>query len=144
MICCKIIANFRVVDNKVMLLCSALSKKGSWFWDGYNLYFADIEGSTNEKKVMKMVKHAGFTSAYIDVYSVDNEPNDTEEAKAWVGDKLFRIYYKQFEDEHQQVLQETRDGLNQLTAEVRQMIKESMEKKKQKNKKKPKSKKDGG
>ena len=143
MICCKIITNFKAEAERFISLCSLLEKKGSWLWDGYNLFFADIEGSTDEKTVKRLVKKAGFTSFYIEVYDAYNEPHDNEEIKSWVADKLCKIYYKKFEDDNQQGLQEIKEGLTQLNDEVRQMIKKAHEQK-TKSKKKPKSKKDGG
>ena len=144
MICCKIITNLQAEPEKFNTLRSLLGKKGTWLWNGYNLYFADIEGPTDEKSIMRLVKKAGFTSAYIDVFNERNEPHDNEEVKAWVADKLFKIYYKKFEDDNQKVLQEAYKVLNQLNQEVRDMIKQAETKSKKQKKKKPKSKKDGG
>lgn len=124
MICCKIITNFSAKEGSFDQLCTLLGKKGSWMWDSGNLYFADTEGDTDKKTIMRIVKKAGYEDAYIYIYDKDNEPRENEEHKAWIADKLVKIYYLQFERENQKVLQETSQGLDQLNEELNHMIKE--------------------
>ena len=126
MICCKIITNFSTEQGNFGQLCSFLGKKGSWMWHGGSMYFADVEGPTDEKTIIKLVKKAGYKQPYVDVYDANNEPHDNDEVHAWVADKLMKIYYLQFERDNQQVLQETSKGLQELNRELDNMIREAI------------------
>ncbi len=127
MICCRIITNFLAEQGHFSQLCKFLGKKGDWMWHSDSLYFADTEGSTDEKTIMRLVKKAGYKQPYIEVYDKDNEPHDNDEIKAWVADKLIKIYYLQFERDHQKVLQETSKGLQELNKEIDAIIREAIE-----------------
>ncbi len=131
MICCKIITNFNAEHGNFGQLCSFLGKKGSWIWDGNSLYFADIDGPTDEKTVMRLIKKAGYQKAYIDVYDKDNEPRESDELKSWVADKLMKIYYLQFERKNQEILRETNRGLQELNQELDKIIREAAAKQSQ-------------
>lgn len=129
MICCKIITNYSDPNGSFKKLCELLGKKGDWMWDGSALYFSDVEGDITEKQVYGMVKKAGYTKSYIEVYSAENEPHETDEVKNWVADKLMKIYYLDYERKNQQILRETKQGLEEINQELDTLIEEALKQK---------------
>jgi hypothetical protein len=124
MICCKIITDYNNTNASFSKLCELLSKKGDWTWNGDSLFFADTEGSTDEKTIIRCVKKAGYTKVFVNVYDKDNEPHENESIKGWITDKVVKIYYKQFEDNNRAVLLETKKGLDEIEQEVNGLIRE--------------------
>lgn len=125
MICCKIITDYNGNTGSFGSLCTLLGKKGDWIWNGDAIFFADIEGSTNERSIINCVKKAGYTKVYVDVYDRNNEPHENEDVKSWITDKVFQIYYKQFEEKNQAVLMETKRGLDEIEQELDNLIREA-------------------
>ena len=131
MICCKIIANFNDKEGSFIDLCKRLAKKGDWMWRNGDMFFADTEGPTDEKAVIRMVKKAGYKKVYVDIYDVDNEPRESDDIKSWLGNRVMKIYYNQYEREHQQAMRETKVQLDALEAELDGIIREAIDKQKE-------------
>lgn len=117
MICCKIITDFNNPTASFRELLEALARNGEVRWEQNNLLFADVTGSMCESKVKSIIKKAGYTKYYIDVYSRDNQPRETDDSvKSWLMDKITKITYKEFEQMKQDTFKETSKGLDQLEA----------------------------
>lgn len=128
MICCKIIADYNNTQGSFDKLCELLGEKGDWFWCNDTMYFADTEGSTEEKHVVRAIKKAGYTKYFIDVYDEKNEPREGEEAYSWIADKVAKITYKNFMVQNEKVLLQTKEGLDVLEKELDGLIADAMKK----------------
>ena len=132
MICCKIIADYNNPQGSFDKLCELLGKKGDWMWESGAMFFADTEGPTEEKQVIQCVKKAGYTKYYIDVYDEKNEPREGEVAYGWIAGNVAKITYAKFEEQHREVLLQTKEGLNQVEKELDSLIDEAIKKLEQK------------
>ena len=65
----------------------------------------------------------------MDIYSKDNQPQESELINGWLTDKLIKINYATYERENQKMLQDTMRGLEMLEAYVdRQLEQQKQEK----------------
>ena len=118
MICCKIVTNFSSVEGKFSELLQKLGSKGSVLWEGNNLYFADVENDTDEKKLTSILKRCGYKKSFIDEYWKDNLPHESDNINGWVNDKLIKICYNKYQQESQEVFKNVSKGLDILNAEI--------------------------
>ena len=131
MICCKIIAEYANKSGKCSLLMNRLSQHGDVLWEGdsESLFFGDtVSCNMTEKKIINIVKKCGYTKVYVDIFTEENPPRETESTNGWIFDKLTRINYIIYERENQKMLRDTMIGLDMLNEEIDRLRNESAEK----------------
>lgn len=115
MICCKIIADYENKKASFSGLLKKLSQYAETLWDNNCLYVGEVESDfLNEKKIIKILKLNHYSKFFIDVYSQDNQPKESEYVNGWLLDKIIKINYATYEQKNQQMLKETMIGLNEL------------------------------
>jgi len=141
MICCKIIADFENPKANFGAALQKLSKHAELLWENGYLYLGETDGDfLTEKKIINILKSNNYTKFFVDIYSKDNQPKETEFINGWLMDKIIKINYNKFEQENQEMLKNTLVGLNMLEKEVDCLLKKQQEeeedgtRKKQKNK----------
>ena len=92
--------------------------KGPWF---------QLSLFLSEKKIIRILKANKYTKFFVDIYSKDNQPNETEFINGWLTDKLIRINYNQYEKENHQMLVNTMKCLKILNEEVDYLLKKQQE-----------------
>ena len=92
------------------------------------MYLGEISTDfLSEKKIIRILKANKYTKFFVDIYSKDNQPNETEFVNGWLTDKLIRINYNQYEKENHQMLVNTMKGLEILNEEVDCLLKKQQE-----------------
>ena len=124
MICCKIIADYSNKEASFNKLCTLLGKIGDWIWESGCMYFADTEGDTDEKKIIRIVKKAGYRKVFVDCYDKDNEPQENEYVKGWLSDKVMKIYYNQVEKDNQEEFRRMQKIIQYFDKELDKAIEE--------------------
>ena len=128
MICCKVIADYDNKDASFSGVLNKISKYAEVLWDNGYLYIGEVNGDfLSEKKIIKIFKANKYTKFFVDIYSKDNQPKETDFINGWLNDKLMRINYNQYERENQQMLQDTMKGLDILDKEVDYLLKKQQE-----------------
>lgn len=136
MICCKIITDFSNTSASFGKLLNSLARIGESLWIDNCLFFADVDGNTDEKKVASAVRKAGYTKVYVDEYTKDNPPKESDYVNGWLTDKIVKIIYKQCEDKSQEIFRNTMKGLDMINVEIERLSKIKAKKaQKAKNKK---------
>ena len=125
MICCKIVANYQQVCTHFNELFEELNKYGDVLWDSRYFFFANTtDRKISEKTVQKMLKKHQITGFFLEKYSRDYQPTETDQINWWVEDKLIKIGYEETEDEHQEDLKRLSQQLDELNDMI-QTIKQS-------------------
>lgn len=125
MICCKIVANYQQVCTHFNELFEELNKYGDVLWDSRYFFFANTtDRKISEKTVQKMLKKHQITGFFLEKYSRDYQPTETDQINWWVEDKLIKIGYEETEDEHQEDLKRLSQQLDELNNMI-QTIKQS-------------------
>jgi len=118
MICCKIITDLKSKDGDFANLINNLGKKGDFIICVNTIFFADTEGTVKEKDIEKILKKSGYLKYYIDIYTKDNQPQETDEINAWLANKLITINYNLYEQESQKAFHNILEGLKILNEEI--------------------------
>ena len=106
MLCCKIIANYSDVCKNFSTLLNELNKKGSVLWKNRYFYFANTEDiKITKKTIQKIFKNCGCNEIFLEEYGKNYQPNEDDQVNWWIEDKLIKIGYVEFEEEHQKELQ---------------------------------------
>jgi len=136
MICCKIIADYDNPDGSFSKLCDCLSQKGDLLWvsSANVMFFADVSGDTDEKKVIRYVKKAGYSKVFVDVYDKKHEPHENEEVNSWIAGKVAHLIAVEFYRNNAQLIKQTKDSLLEFDNELRKFVDEACEKQKQSDK----------
>ena len=130
MICCKIIADFDNKEASFSGLLKKLSEHAEMLWEGGCLYLGETDSDfLSEKKIIKILKANKYTKFFVDIYSKENQPKETEFINGWLTDKLIKINYNKFERENQEMLRNTMIGLDMLEKEVDYLLKKQQEEK---------------
>lgn len=128
MICCKIIADYENPNADFGGALKKLSEHAEILWEGGYLYLGEINSDfLSEKKIIRILKANKYTKFFVDIYSKDNQPNETEFVNGWLTDKLIRINYNQYEKDNHQMLVNTMKGLEILNEEVDCLLKKQQE-----------------
>lgn len=130
MICCKIITDFSAENASFSELCKLLGKKGDWLWSNNALYFADIDGDTDEKKVGRAIKKAGYKKFFIDTFDEKHEPHTGDSEYWWILDKVTKIFYTEFSRKNYQILKQTQEMVKSIDKELDDLIDKAIEKQK--------------
>ena len=129
MICCKITADFNNSNGSFVDALKKLGRYADLYWEDNYLFLAETETNfLNEKKIIRILKTCGYTKFFINIYSKDNQPNDSISATCWVANKLIKINYISYEQENQKMLQNTITGLEALEGYVDVELKKQKEK----------------
>lgn len=129
MICCKIIADYNNESGSFQTLLELLANYGDVRWEQGSLFFADVSGESNERKIRNIVKKAGYTKCYIDVYDKNNTPHETDDSvNSWLMNKLLQLSYYDLENKSQKLYKEISVGLDALDKQVDEILKEEREK----------------
>lgn len=122
MICCKIIADFDNPNGSFKGLLEKLSEYGEVLWENNHLFFGETSTDfLTEKKIINILKKNNYTKFFVDIYSKDNQPKESDGINGWLNDKLIKINYNMYEKENQQMLKETMIGLDMLEKMVDQL-----------------------
>lgn len=128
MICCKIIADFDNQNANFSGMLKKISQHASVLWENKSLYVAEVDGDfLTEKRIIRILKLNNYTKVFVDIYSRDNQPEETESINWWLEDKLMKISYNQYEQENQEMLKNTMKGLKMLNQEVDVLLKQQQE-----------------
>jgi len=128
MICCKIIADFDNQNANFSGMLKKISQHASVLWENKSLYVAEVDGNfLTEKRIIRILKLNNYTKVFVDIYSRDNQPEETESINWWLEDKLMKISYNQYEQENQEMLKNTMKGLKMLNQEVDVLLKQQQE-----------------
>ena len=130
MICCKIITDFSAENASFSELCKLLGKKGDWLWSNNAMYFADIDGDTDEKKIGRIIRKAGYKKFFIDAFDEKHEPHAEDSEYMWIVDKVTKIFYTEFTRKNYQILKQTDEMVKNLDKELDKLIDEAIEKQK--------------
>lgn len=61
----------------------------------WNVVFADTTGNTTEHKIIRILKKNGYLKSYLDIYSKENPPRETDDSvNSWLLTKLTAIVIK--------------------------------------------------
>jgi len=132
MICCKIIADYENINASFSGLLNKLSKYAEVLWDNDYLYVGETKTNfLTERKIINILKANNYTKYFIDIYSKENQPKESEFVNGWLTDKLIKISYNQYEIENQKMLKETMIGLQMLEQQVDDILKQQKSKIKQ-------------
>ena len=131
MICCKITADFYNTNANFEEVLKSLGKYADLYWENNYLFLGETDTEfLTEKKIINILKKNGYTKFFVDIYSKDNQPNETDFINGWLTDKLMRINYITYEKTNQEMLKKTMEGLELLEKYVDQ----ELEKQKQQEK----------
>lgn len=121
MICCKVVTNFNDNNGDFSKLYDTLLDKGSVLWEK-SLFFYSLENNISEKTVSNIIKKCGYTKFFVDVYTQDNPPRESDFINGWLTDGLLRINTKRYEDESQEAFQKISQGLRKLNSHIDDQI----------------------
>lgn len=124
MICCKIISDFSNTNASFQKLFDSLAQIGEFLWENNSLFFADTVGNVTEKKLTSIVKKAGYTKVYIDEYTKENQPQESDYINGWLMDKIMKILYKRCEDTCQKQFRDVSAALDIIDVEIDQLYKQ--------------------
>ena len=129
MLCCKITADFNNANGDFIGAFKKLGKYADLYWENNSLFLAETDSNVlTEKKIIRILKTCGYTKFFVDIYSQDNQPNESTSICGWVANKLLKINYNLYEQENQQMLKNTLVGLNILEEYVDVELKKQQEK----------------
>lgn len=130
MICCKITADFNNASANFKGIMESLGKYADLYWENNYLFLGETETSfLTEKKIVNILKKNGCTKFFVDIYSKDNQPQESELINGWLTDKLIKINYATYERENQKMLQDTMRGLEILEAYVDHQLEQQKQEK---------------
>ena len=128
MICCKIIADYGNKEASFSGMLNMLSKYAEVLWEGGYLFLGETDtDKLTEKKIINIFKKNKYKKVFVDIYSKDNEPKESEYVNGWLTDKLIRINYNRYEKENQDMLKMAKKGLDILNEEVDFLLKQQQE-----------------
>lgn len=132
MICCKITADFNNANGSFKGVLDSLGKHADLYWENNYLFLGETDTDfLTEKKIINILKKNGYTKFFVDIYSKDNQPNETEAINGWLTDKLIKINYNTFERVNQEMLKNTMKGLEDLEEYVDQQLKQQKQQEKE-------------
>jgi len=132
MICCKITADFNNANGSFKGVLDSLGKYADLYWENNYLFLGETDTDfLTEKKIINILKKNGYTKFFVDIYSKDNQPNETEAINGWLTDKLIKINYNTFERVNQEMLKNTMKGLEDLEKYVDLQLKQQKQQEKE-------------
>ncbi len=122
MIVCKIVSKF--TEGNFKSLSKKLLEQGCSLLEKDTLYFADTESNFDRKKISRILKSCGYDNFYIEEFSKDNEPKESEYINGWIIDKIVHIIYANAEQESQEAFKNILIGLDYVNKEIEQIQKQ--------------------
>ena len=106
MICCKIVANYNNTEGNFSGLIKDLGKKGEILLFQDHLFFSDCVNNIDKKFLSKILKKNNYKEFFINEYTEENQPQESEFINGWLFDKLIKISYNMYEKVNQEKLRE--------------------------------------
>ena len=120
MICCKIVANYNSTEGNFSGLIKDLGKKGEILFQDC-LFFSDCVNNIDKKFISKVLKKNNYKEFFINEYTEENQPQESEFINGWLLDKLIKISYNMYEKVNQEKLREISDKIDFLTEELKKL-----------------------
>ena len=120
MICCKIVANYNSTEGNFSGLIKDLGKKGEILFQDC-LFFSDFVNNIDKKFISKVLKKNNYKEFFINEYTEENQPQESEFINGWLFDKLIKISYNMYEKVNQEKLREISDKIDFLTEELKKL-----------------------
>lgn len=120
MICCKIVANYNNAEGNFSGLIKDLGKKGEILFQDC-LFFSDCVNNIDKKFISKVLKKNNYKEFFINEYTEENQPQESEFINGWLFDKLIKISYNMYEKVNQEKLREISDKIDFLTEELKKL-----------------------
>lgn len=120
MICCKIVANYNSTEGNFSGLIKDLGKKGEILFSDC-LFFSDCVNNIDKKFISKVLKKNNYKEFFINEYTEENQPQESEFINGWLFDKLIKISYNMYEKVNQEKLREISDKIDFLTEELKKL-----------------------
>ena len=120
MICCKIVANYNSTEGNFSGLIKYLGKKGEILFQDC-LFFSDCVNNIDKKFISKVLKKNNYKEFFINEYTEENQPQESEFINGWLFDKLIKISYNMYEKVNQEKLREISDKIDFLTEELKKL-----------------------
>ena len=120
MICCKIVANYNSTEGNFSGLIKDLGKKGEILFQDC-LFFSDCVNNIDKKFISKVLKKNNYKEFFINEYTDENQPQESEFINGWLFDKLIKISYNMYEKVNQEKLREISDKIDFLTEELKKL-----------------------
>ena len=120
MICCKIVANYNSTEGNFSGLIKDLGKKGEILFQDC-LFFSDCVNNIDKKFISKVLKKNNYKEFFINEYTEENQPQESEFINGWLFDKLIKISYNMYEKVNQEKLREISDKIDFLTEELKKV-----------------------
>ena len=120
MICCKIVANYNSTEGNFSGLIKDLGKKGEILFQDC-LFFSDCVNNIDKKFISKVLKKNNYKEFFINEYTEENQPQESEFINGWLFDKLIKISYNMYEKVNQEKLREISDKIDFLTEELKKL-----------------------
>lgn len=117
MICCKLTGGF-TREGDFSGVFKALSKIGGVLAYGDVLYFGSDVDDVDEKKLRKILKKYGYKNCYIEVYTANNQPKESEMIQGWLTDWLVALEVKHINTTSQERLKFIKNKLGELDEEL--------------------------
>lgn len=121
MICCKIVANYNNTEGNFSGLIKDLGKKGEILLFKDHLFFSDCVNNIDKKFLSKVLKKNNYKEFFINEYTEENQPQESEFINGWLFDKLIKISYNMYEKVNQEKLREIWNKIDFLTEELKKL-----------------------
>ena len=121
MICCKIVANYNNTEGNFSGLIKDLGKKGEILLFKDHLFFSDCVNNIDKKFLSKVLKKNNYKEFFINEYTEENQPQESEFINGWLFDKLIKISYNMYEKVNQEKLREIWNKIDFLTEELKNL-----------------------
>ena len=121
MFCCKIVANYNNTEGNFSGLIKDLGKKGEILLFKDHLFFSDCVNNIDKKFLSKVLKKNNYKEFFINEYTEENQPQESEFINGWLFDKLIKISYNMYEKVNQEKLREIWNKIDFLTEELKKL-----------------------
>ena len=85
------------------------------------MFFSDCVNNIDKKFISKVLKKNNYKEFFINEYTEENQPQESEFINGWLFDKLIKISYNMYEKVNQEKLREISDKIDFLTEELKKL-----------------------